>query len=1102
MTGDLHAEKRRGAHVKGNIASVAACGATALMLGLLLVLGQAAPAMALTPSWSISSAVAPKNLHQGQQGEILLVASNLGDASATGGTTPIVVEDRLPAWLAVEKAEGELGLGSGGSPPVNCSTGATVLCEYSGAVLPYGRISITIHFTVAKDAPAAGSSTIRAAGGGALQALSTRALTVGAQIDEYEVEELQVVPEGEDGRPVTQAGSHPYQVTTTIGLAQTFGAERFEPAPRIEPVSLTKDLSFRLPPGLIGNPSVIPQCSDGQFSTAVEGDIEGNDVSLNQCPDDTVVGVASATFTGSGFEQAVTAPLFNLTPAVGEPARFGFEIVGVPVILDTAVRTGGDYGVTVNVNNISTDVSFVSSQVTFWGVPSDPIHDTSRGWDCLMNGLWVGGKKSCASSSRPAQSPFLTLPTSCGKPFTTTVLADTWTDPGDWRSDAYTLSDGFGQQLGMDGCNRLPFEPSIEVVPDNQAASTPTGLAVKVHVPQQPSLAPEGLAEADVRDTTVTLPEGVVLNPSAADGLQSCSEAQVALSVDAVQDCPEASKVGTIKIQTPLLPNALEGAAYLAAQNANPFGSLVALYLVAQDPVSGTLVKLAGEVKPDPVTGQLVSTFKDTPQLPFEDLTVHFFGGSRAPLGTPAMCGSYTTTASIAPWSGNAPAAPSSTFEIKTGPNGSLCSNPLPFSPSLTAGMTSIQAGGLSPFTMTMSRGDGSQDLQSVQLHMPPGLLGQVALVKPCGEEQANAGTCGADSLIGHTIVSVGLGGNPFNVTGGEVFLTGPYKGAPYGLSIVNPAKAGPFDLGKVIVRAKIEVDPTTAALTVTTDASGPYAIPRILDGIPLQIQHVNVSIDRPNFTFNPTDCDKLAITGSLTSAQGSESRLAVPFQVTNCAVLAFKPQFKVATQGKTSRKNGASLDVKLSYPAGSFGKSANIAKVKVDLPKQLPSRLTTLQKACTDAVFNQNPASCPAASRVGTAAATTPILAATLTGPVYFVSYGGAKFPELVVVLSGDGVTVHLKGETFISKAGITSSTFRQVPDVPVNSFELRLPEGKYSALAATGNLCKHSGKLKMPTAFTAQNGATIKRSTPISVTGCAKHVRHVRRRTHPKRK
>ncbi|HTA15887.1 MAG TPA: hypothetical protein VK781_13610 [Solirubrobacteraceae bacterium] len=384
-----------------------------------------------------------------------------------------------------------------------------------------------------------------------------------------------------------------------------------------------------------------------------------------------------------------------------------------------------------------------------------------------------------------------------------------------------------------------------------------------------------------------------------------------------------------------------------------------------------------------------------------------------------------------------------------------------------------------------MSREDGNQSLQAISLHMPPGLSGLLAGVKLCPEVQANTGTCGPDSQIGETIVSVGLGSSPFSVTGGKVFITEGYEGAPYGLSIVNPAKAGPFDLGVVVVRAKIEVDPTTAQLTITSDDSGPYKIPTVLDGIPLQIKHVNVTINRPSFTFNPTNCDPLQITGSLSSTEGATSSLSVPLQVTNCAVLGFKPAFSVSTNGKTSRATGASLHVKLVYPKAPFGSQANVKSVKVDLPKQLPSQLKTLQRACPDSTFDRNPANCGAESRIGTAKATTPLLPVALSGPVYFVSHANLKFPELVIVLSGYGTTVQLHAETFISKAGVTSSTFRTIPDVPVGTFELTLPQGKFPALAAPGNnLCKTT--LKMPTAFTAQNGAVIKQNTPISVTGC----------------
>jgi hypothetical protein len=818
-----------------------------------------------------------------------------------------------------------------------------------------------------------------------------------------------------------------------------------------------------------------------------------------------------------------TVPLFNLVPRVGEPARFGFviPIAETSVYIDTSVRTGSDYGITVSVNNITQTAGFLSSEVTVWGVPGDPRHDAVRGWGCLYEVEQVAVEHApCEASNAAHPPPFLQMPTSCTGPLSTSVTSDSW--EAEQPADEQQSAPGWAMPA-MDGCNRAPFSPSLVVTPDGTAGSTPTGLNVDVHNPQEGSLNPAGLVEPDVKDITVALPEGVSIDPAGADGLQACSEGlvgftgfselgsdvQTAAFTDklpgsnesgeafeqGVNFCPDASKIGTVRIATPLLPNALTGAVYLAAQDANPFSSLVAMYVVAEDPVSGVLVKLAGEVHLDEATGQVVASFTNNPQLPFEDAELHFFGGDRAPLATPARCGAYTTTASFAPWTGTEAAHPTSTFDVTSGPNGGPCPGAaLPFAPSLTAGTTSIQAGGFSPFTMTMSREDGNQSLQAIQLQMPPGMSGTLSTVKLCGEAQADAGTCGPESEIGETIVSVGLGGDPFTVTGGKVFITGPYKGAPFGLSIVNPAKAGPFDLGKVIVRAKIEVDPETAALTITTDNEGPYKIPTIIDGIPLEIKHVNVDINRSGFTFNPTNCSHLTIAGTLHSTEGASQALSVPFQATNCAVLAFKPKLTASTSGKTSRANGASLTVKLGYPAGPY--DANIARVKVELPKALPSRLTTLQKACTAAVFDANPANCPAASIIGHATATTPVLPVALTGPAYFVSHGGEAFPSLIVVLQGYGVTVHLVGSTYISKTGITSSTFKTVPDVPVGTFELTLPQGPYSALTANTNICKK--KLAMPTEFVGQNGALIKTTTKIAVTGCpkAKKAKHGDRR------
>ncbi|HWX44628.1 MAG TPA: hypothetical protein VNY52_04820, partial [Solirubrobacteraceae bacterium] len=1018
-------------------------------------------------------------------GQIVVMAENLGNGSANGATAPITITDMPPEKLKVVGIEGLAGLGNGKKGPVTCSEDLNerpLKCSFAGTLGPYEVFEIRVSVDLEPGASAGEENQASAFGGGATASKTVaRPLRIGGK-EEFGIEEGVLMPEEFGGKPTTQAGSHPFQLTSIVTLNRT-PATAGNGTAQQQPVADAKDIRFRLPRGLVGNPTPFPQCTDEQFSR------KSASGAVSDCPPETAVGVADITF----YEPKIlgyftsTSPVFNMVPQAGEPARFGFDATVLRVILDTSVRTGDDYGVTVSSNNISQIAGLLSSKITFWGVPGDPRHDAQRGWNCLA------GIAGCAPLNALSTPPLLSLPTSCGGPLQAGIEADSWLAPKE------VVTAGMSEPMpSLDGCNHLPFTPSISIAPDVTAASTPTGLTVGVHISQSAALNPAGLAESTLKDTTVALPEGLGLNPGGADGLESCSEAQIGFlpgqsSPGALRFtaglpqpfCPDASKIGTVEIETPLLPNALKGAVYLAGQGANPFGSLVAMYIVAEDPVSGVLVKLPGEVALS-ATGQVTAIFKDTPDVPFETLRMHFFGGARAPLATPPLCGAYTTAASFTPWSGQGAVGASSTFAIATGAGGSPCHSPLPFAPSLTAGTTSIQAGDFSPFTMTMSREDGDQDLSGVQLQMPEGLSGSLGSVKLCPEPQADDGTCGPESLIGHTIVGVGVGGNPYTVTGGEVFITGPYKGAPYGLSIVNPAKAGPFDLGKVIVRAKIEVDPATAALRITTDTTGPYAIPRILRGIPLQIKRINVLIDRPSFTFNPTNCEKMAITGALTSTLQATSALSVPFQATNCAVLKFAPKFAVSASGKNSRLNGASLTVKLSYPSAPQGTQANIARVKVELPKQLPSRLTTLQKACTVAQFQANPAGCPATSIIGHARASTPILPVPLEGPAYFVSHGGEAFPSLIIALQGYGVTVDLVGTTFISKAGITSSTFKTVPDVPVSTFELSLPQGPYSALSANGNLC--ASKLTMPTEFLAQNGALINRSTPITVTGCPK--------------
>ncbi|MHB1537900.1 MAG: hypothetical protein ACYCUM_04965 [Solirubrobacteraceae bacterium] len=571
--------------------------------------------------------------------------------------------------------------------------------------------------------------------------------------------------------------------------------------------------------------------------------------------------------------------------------------------------------------------------------------------------------------------------------------------------------------------------------------------------------------------------------------------------------CPPASKIANVKIRTPLLNHELPGALYLASPHDNPFHSLIALYLAVYDPISGVVIKLPGKVSLDERTGQITTSFENSPQLPFSELKVEIFGASeaaarsRAPLSTPETCGSYSATSSLTPWDGNPAATPSSTaFAITGEPGGGACpasEAQAPNAPAFEAGTISPIAGTYSPFVLKLKREDGSQRFGSLNVTLPPGMLGRVAGVEECppgdieaaqrltaeGDgaiEQAHP-SCPAGSEVG--VAKVGAGsGAPLFVTG-RVYFAGPYQGAPFSLVIVTPAIAGPFDLGAVTVRAALFINPATAQVSVKSDQ-----FPSILDGIPLDIRSVDVEMTRPGFTLNPTSCDAMAVTGAETSTANVTAALSDRFQVAGCDTMKFAPAVSFATAGHTSRRDGASLTTRIAYPASAPGTEANLREVKVQLPYALPSNLKTLEQACTAAQFASNPAGCPAASLVGTAKAFTPILPVPLEGPAYFVSNGVAKFPELISVLQGDGVTIELAGETYISHRGVTTTTFASVPDAPISSFELKLPAGEHSALDANGIMCAQHPK--MPILMIGQNGAEITRTETVNVTGCPNRI------------
>jgi hypothetical protein len=853
-------------------------------------------------------------------------------------------------------------------------------------------------------------------------------------INDFSVEVLD-----QEGKPYTQAGGHPYKMVTNFEFNKATDVTG-GPATDANP----KDILTALPPGFVGNVTATPRCTPAELVRRIcNGAAQVGRIKLRLDSEEDI------------------EPLYNLVPPPGHPAALGFRIgTFANVYAYFKVRTGGDYGVTAESLNSSTDAGLEGATVEVWGVPADPSHDAER--------VCVDGAPGC--SVHAPLVPFLTNPTSCTGPQTETLRADSWQDPGDFVSATATLP-------AVTGCELLGFTPAISVVPDTTVADSPSGLHTDLQVPQNES--PEGLAQSSLRQTVVALPPGLTVAPSAAGGLAACSPPQIGLDNANEPTCPDASKIGAVEIDTPLLHDPVKGAVYLAQQNNNPFNSLLAIYITAE--ADGALIKLAGHVVADPLTGQLTTTFDNTPQLPFGELKLDLFGGPRGSLATPQACGTFSTSTSLTPWSGTAPVSLSSPFQISSG-----CVTG--FSPSFLAGTRSPQAGASSPFTLTLSRGDQDQNLAGVAVTMPPGLLGTLKTVEPCPEPQAGQGACGPNSLIGHTTVGAGVGPNPFYVQGGRVFLTGPYNGGPFGLSIVVPAVAGPFNLGNVVVRSSIRVDPRTAQITVISDPLPQMinSIEGLRSGIPTDLRTVNVTIDRPGFTFNPTNCAPLSVTGTLTSAQSTRAAVSSPFQAANCATLPFKPTLTASTKGNASKANGAALFVKVTSAPG----QANIAKTKLVLPLALPSRLTTIQKACVAAVFDANPSSCPEGSSIGRATVRTPVLKSSLTGPAYLVSHGGAAFPDVEFVLQGEGITLILDGQTDIKK-GITTSTFNAVPDAPVTSFEATLPEGPHSALTSNVAQSKKFSlcgtKLVMPTTITGQNGAVIHQQTKIPVQGCS---------------
>ncbi len=893
------------------------------------------------------------------------------------------------------------------------------------------------------------------------------------------------------GNPQTLAGSHPYQLTAAgMNLATN-------------PNDLTsllaaggglREAQVELPRGEVVDPEAVGRCR--------ESELEGK----AGCPESSQVGTAALTLSlAEGFgKRPSVQPVYNMVPPPGHPASLGFEVVeGIFVHLLGGVRSDGSFTLTASGKDVLAKVAVGGVRATLWGNPSDESHDNQRG-ECLLRGTEL-----CPVPR--TRKAFLTLPAACSGPLATAVRIESWL--GDEAAGSYTAPGA------IEGCRGLRFEPTIEARPSTQQADSPAGLDFHLRQPQNDEYESEAgepqRATAPLKDTTVALPAGMALNPSAANGRTACSAGQIGLTTAAGQTpiryreepahCPDASKVGTVEATTPLLDHAMSGAVYLAKPFENPFGSLLAIYLAIEDEQTGIVAKLAGKVEADPVTGRLSTSFEESPELPLEDIHLSFFDGPRAALTTPLTCGTKTATGLLTPWSSPEPVAVADSFAITSLPGGGPCPSSeagAPNAPSFSAGTTTPVAGAYSPFVLKLGRDDGSQRISSIDTTLPEGLTGRLAGVPYCSEAQIAQAqargnpeegklelqdpSCPQASEVGTVTVGAGSGSDPIYVQG-RAYLAGPYKDAPLSMVIVTPAISGPFDLGTVVVRVALYVDLETARIHAVSDP-----LPTILQGIPLDVRSVAMHLDRPQFTLNPTNCSPLAITGGATSATGATASLAERFQVEGCHSLAFKPKVALTLKGATGRTGHPALKAVVSFPKQ--GAYANIARAQVGLPHAEFLDQSNLDKVCTQPELKSD--TCPKSSVYGHAKAWTPLLEKPLEGPVYLGVGYGHKLPDLVADLNGQ-IRILLHGRVDTTKRDGIRNTFEVVPDAPVSRFVLKMKGGKkYGLLENSEDICR---KVQRAAArFRAQNGR-LAQLHPSIATSCSKkqRKRHGHRRS-----
>jgi len=1081
---------------------------TLATVAIVVVLALPASTQAATPAqaWAIQSFASPTNFSPGDESgrdRYLIYITNSGGKPTNG--SKITITDTLPAGLVVD-GEAQLSPPHGNTPllctpPHKVGGRETVSCEVTEGLNPaakpallYPGSQMVLEIKVKTPGNVSGAlvNQVEVEGGGAATASWEATNQASASNAPTGFQEFHTQLLGPDGLATNAADSHPYAYVTSFAV-NTVAAEPGAPAAIVVSGGDLREVDVALPPGLAANPTAVERCMAQQF-VHIHGDQSplGVNTFPNECPVGSAVGLVAVQQLEGGIWTEIS-PLYNLVPPKGMPAQFGFEVAGQPVYLNTKLRSDGDYGATAYVKNTTEAKRATALRVTVWGVPWDGSHGTMRA-QCAEE-----VRESCPAPG-PAKA-FMRLPSSCGNPLTSTFDFTTWALPPAAAGASST-------EAAPVGCATPPFAPAIEARPSTNRADSPAGFHFALALPQKEGEEPEALGEADTRETVVRLPAGLVVNPASAGGRSACTPAQIGLTTPTGQlsahfdlkanECPNAAKIGTVEADVPALDHTIKGAAYLAAQEDNPFNSLLAFYIVLEDEQTGIVIKLPAKVSADPVSGQLTTTVEEIPQAPVEEFRFDFFEGARAPLRTPMSCGKYTTTTEMTPWTApqGAKASPASSFEVSGGPQGPCPTGAL--EPKLTAGLTSTQAGAYSPFATRLSREDGTQEFAGLTVTPPLGLTARLAGIPYCPEQGIDAAkarehpgggqqelanpSCPSASQVGTVTAGAGAGPTPFYV-GGKVYLAGPYKGAPISLVAIIPAVAGPFDLGTVVNRVAADIDPETAQVKAVADP-----LPTILAGIPVDTRDLRVNLDRPNFTLAPTSCEPKSVAATVTGTSGQSATASNRFQLGGCNKLKFGPKISLTLKGGTKRGDYQSLRAVVKTNEGPDAKrpEANIASAAVTLPHSAFLANEHIRTVCTRVQFAAgagNGASCPPGSIYGRARAVTPLLDDPLEGPVFLRS-STHPLPDVVVALHGM-FDINLSGQTDSVNEGIRN-TFASVPDAPASKFVLELFGGKKALIVNSRNLCQ-GPKQKATAHFVGQNGK-VSDFRPVVQNSCKK--------------